>query len=119
MSYEYHTPAKDAGGKHSLWHAVTSNKVTFDAGDDSVIQTVVQTDGLGRAVRTAKSGFVNGVDGWNAGGAVEYDEKGRTVKEGMAEFIQGGIQPPTSTTRRTGGLRPPCPTALCSQVPFI
>ena len=75
-----------------MWHAITNNKVTFDAGDDSVIQTVIQIDGLGRAVRTAKTGFVNGVDGWNASGAVEYDSKGRAVKEGMTEFIQGDIQ---------------------------
>ena len=52
----------------------------------------MQIDGLGRAVRTAKTGFVNGVAGWNASGAVEYDKKGRTVKEGMTEFLQGDIQ---------------------------
>ena len=71
---------------------MTNNKVTFDADDSSVIQTVLQIDGLGRAVRTAKTGFVNGVEGWNASGAVEYDEKGRVIKEGMTEFIQGDIQ---------------------------
>ena len=75
-----------------MWYAVTNNKVTFDADDESIIQTVLQIDGLGRAVRTAKTGFVNGVEGWNASGAVEYDDKGRTVKEGMTEFIQGDIQ---------------------------
>ncbi|UKI54658.1 MAG: hypothetical protein L6V90_08225 [Treponema succinifaciens] len=92
VSYEYCTPAKDADGKHSLWHAVTSNKVTFDASDSSSIQTVVQIDGMGRAVRTAKTGFVNGADGWNASGAVEYDAKGRTAKEGMTEFIGGTLE---------------------------
>ena len=92
VSYEYKTPNKDSFGHHELWYAVTNNKVTFNAGDDSVIQTVLQIDGLGRAVRTAKSGFVNGRDGWNASGAVEYDSKGRAVKEGMTEFIQGDIQ---------------------------
>ena len=92
VSYEYHTPNKDSNGHHELWYAVTNNKVTFDADDDSIIQTVLQIDGLGRAVRTAKTGFVNGVEGWNASGAVEYDSKGRTVKEGMTEFIQGDIQ---------------------------
>ena len=86
VSYEYLAPAKDTDGRHELWHAVTSSKVTFDAGDNSVVQTVVQTDGLGRSVRTAKTGFVDGVDGWNTGGAVEYDSKGRAVKEGTAEF---------------------------------
>ena len=92
VSYEYHAPKKDADGRHGLWHAVTNNKVTFDAGDNSVIQTILQIDGLGRTVRIAKTGFVNGVDGWNASGAVEYDAKGRTVKEGMTEFIPDGIQ---------------------------
>ena len=67
----------------NLWYAVTNNKVTFDADDDSIIQTVVQIDGLGRAVRTAKTGFVNGVDGWNISGAVEYDEKGRTDRKSV------------------------------------
>ena len=92
VSYEYNTPNNDSFGHHELWYAVTNNKVTFDADDDSIIQTVLQIDGLGRAVRTAKTGFVNGVEGWNASGAVEYDSKGRTVKEGMTEFIQGDIQ---------------------------
>ena len=92
VSYEYQTPAANEKGIHSLWHAVTSNKVAFDADDDSVIQTVLQIDGLGRAVRTAKSGFVNGADGWNASGAVEYDSKGRAVKEGMTEFIEGDLK---------------------------
>ena len=43
-------------------------------------------------MRTAKTGFVDGKEGWNASGAVEYDRKGRTVKEGMTEFIQGDIR---------------------------
>ena len=92
VSYEYKTPNNDSSGHHELWHAVTNNKVTFDADDERIIQTVLQIDGLGRAVRTAKTGFVNGADGWNASGAVEYDSKGRTVKEGMTEFIEGDIQ---------------------------
>ena len=92
VSYEYNTPNNDSFGHHELWYAITNNKVTFDADDDSIIQTVLQIDGLGRAVRTAKTGFVNGVEGWNASGAVEYDSKGRTIREGMTEFIQGDIQ---------------------------
>ena len=91
VSYEYHTPVRENNGSQDLWYAVTNNKVTFDEDDGSVIQTVVQIDGLGRAVRTAKTGFVNGVDGWNISGAVEYDEKGRTVKEGMTEFVEGTL----------------------------
>ena len=85
-------PQKNADSFHGLWYAITSNKVTFDSDDDSVIQTVLQIDGLGRAVRTAKTGFVNGIDGWNASGAVEYDSKGRTVKAGMTEFIEGSLE---------------------------
>ena len=92
MSYEYVMPQKNADSFHGLWYAITSNKVTFDSDDDSVIQTVLQIDGLGRAVRTAKTGFVNGIDGWNASGAVEYDSKGRTVKAGMTEFIEGSLE---------------------------
>ena len=92
VSYEYKTPNNDSFGHHELWYAVTNNKVIFDADDDSIIQTVLQIDGLSRAVRTAKTGFVNGRDGWNASGAVEYDSKGRAVKEGMTEFIEGDIQ---------------------------
>ena len=85
-------PQKNADSFRGLWYTVTSNKVTFDSDDDSVIQTVLQIDGLGRAVRTAKTGFVNDIDGWNASGAVEYDEKGRTVKAGMTEFIAGNLE---------------------------
>ena len=92
VCYEYSAPARNLDGKMNLWYAITNNKVTFDADDDSIIQTVLQIDGLGRAVRTAKTGFVNGVDGWNASGAVEYDDKGRTVKEGMTEFIKGTLE---------------------------
>ena len=57
VSYEYNTPNNDSFGHHELWYAITNNKVTFDADDSSVIQTVLQIDGLGRAVRTAKTGF--------------------------------------------------------------
>ena len=104
VSYEYHTPNKDSNGIHELWYAVTNNKVTFDAEDDSIIQTVLQIDGLGRAARTAKTGFVNGVEGWNASGAVEYDDKGRTVKEGMTEFIEGGLDDLLSSTSKMTNL---------------
>ncbi|MDY4578635.1 MAG: hypothetical protein SO471_11940, partial [Anaerobutyricum hallii] len=100
VSYEYFTSQKNADSFHDLWYAITSNKVTFDSDDDSVIQTVMQIDGLGRAVRTAKTGFVNGIDGWNASGAVEYDEKGRTVKAGMTEFIAGDLESLLSSKTR-------------------
>lgn len=92
ISYSYYTPEKNEGGKHDFWYAITNNKITFDANDNSIIQTVVQIDGLGRGVRTAKTGFVNGIEGWNASGAVEYDSKGRPKKEGMTEFKKGSLQ---------------------------
>ena len=104
VSYEYNTPNNDSNGIHELWYAVTNNKVTFDADDSSVIQTVLQIDGLGRAARTAKTGFVNGKDGWNASGAVEYDNKGRTIKEGMTEFIEGGLDDLLSSTPKMTNL---------------
>ena len=91
VKYEYHTTGKNNDGMPELWYAITDNKVTFDENDSSVIQTVLQVDGLGRAVRTAKTGFVDGKLGWNVSGAVEYDIKGRTIKEGMTEFIEGSL----------------------------
>ena len=104
VSYEYCTPKKDAGGNHGLWHAITNNKVTFDSSDSSCIQTVLQIDGLGRAVRTAKTGFVNGIDGWNASGAVEYDSKGRAIKEGMTEFIGETLEDLLKSTPKMASL---------------
>ncbi|MEE3314144.1 MAG: toxin TcdB middle/N-terminal domain-containing protein [Treponema sp.] len=104
VSYEYYTPTEAIDGKRNLWYAVTSNKVTFDAKDCSIINTVMQVDGLGRAVRTAKTGCVNGVDGWNASGAVEYDEKGRTLKAGMTEFIKGDVEALLSSTPKMTSL---------------
>lgn len=97
VSYEYSCPAPDMFGKHEMWYAVTTNKVTFDRDDKSVMKTVVQIDGVGRAVRTAKSGLVYNTDrktkvnGWNVSGAVRYDNKGRVVMESMTDFIAGGL----------------------------
>ena len=70
-----------------LWLAIQSRIKSgwqaFFVPESLFPQIVIQIDGLGRAVRTAKTGCVNGEAGWNASGAVEYDCKGRTVKEGM------------------------------------
>ncbi|MBR3550302.1 MAG: RHS repeat protein, partial [Treponema sp.] len=78
-----------------LWLAIQSRIKSgwqaFFVPESLFPQIVIQIDGLGRAVRTAKTGCVNGEAGWNASGAVEYDCKGRTVKEGMTEFIGGTI----------------------------
>ena len=59
-------------------------------------------DGLGRAVRTAKIGFVNGTDDWNVSGAVEYDDEGRIKKEGMTEFINGDLEELLPSTPEMG-----------------
>ena len=91
VSYEYYTPGIEPNGHHELWYAITNNKVIFDENDTSAIQTVVQIDGVGRVVRTAKTGFVNNKDGWNVSGVVKYDEKGRTIEEGMTEFVEGTL----------------------------
>ena len=78
-----------------LWSAVTYQKVKTDAADESVMRTIVQCDGLGRTVRTAKQGEVRDADtgakskGWNVSGPVEYDIKGRTVKEYAPYFVAG------------------------------
>ena len=79
VSYSY---GIDGAGR---WYAVTGNKVSLNPGDTSVIQTVIQADGLGRASRTAKTGVVHdrGADtkrtGWNVAGAVEYDAEGNDI----------------------------------------
>ncbi len=100
ISYEYYCPdtkvkkTQDGLSKieqHAFWTAVTKNKVNFDS--DKVIETVVQTDGLGGVFRTAKTGvkFNPGTKesekGWNVSGAAVKDEKGRTVKAGQSYFI--------------------------------
>ncbi len=91
VQYDYHSVNKKDNGTKQLWYTITSNKVTFDKDDNSVIDTVLQIDGLGRTVRTAKTGFVNEELGWNVSGAVKYDLKGRIEQEGMTEFIKGDL----------------------------
>ena len=87
VKYAYHREA----GKN--WYAVTENKIRFDSGDQSVITTVAEADGLGRVRRTAKSGQVwqtgRTVRGWNVSGAAEYDGKGRAVRTGQTYFTAG------------------------------
>ncbi|MBM7024177.1 RHS repeat domain-containing protein [Treponema sp. Marseille-Q4523] len=89
VRYSYHTPA---GG---FWYAVTENKVVTDAHNTEVIRTFIQTDGLGRAIISAKTGCTFDSEkkvktvGWNVGGAVSYDAKGRTIAEGQPYFIAG------------------------------
>ncbi|WP_433006654.1 RHS repeat domain-containing protein [Treponema socranskii] len=89
VRYSYHTPE---GG---FWYAVTENKVVTDAHNTEVIKTFIQTDGLGRAIISAKTGCTFDTErkvktvGWNVGGAVSYDAKGRTIAEGQPHFIAG------------------------------
>ena len=101
ISYEYYCPdtkvKKTQDGlseieQHAFWSAVTKNKVNFDS--DKVIETVVQTDGLGGVFRTAKTGvkFNTGTKenekGWNVSGAAVKDVKGRTIKAGQNYFTE-------------------------------
>jgi len=108
ISYEYSSIS------NQLWYSITRNKILFDAEDDSVIETVVQIDGLGRVARTSKTGLVyrDGIKivGWNTSGAVEYDEKGRIVKEGMPEFVTGTLEELLQTQ--------PIMTSLCTNYEY-
>ena len=38
-------------GKNELWYAITNNKVTFDADDESIIQSVIQSELPNRHLR--------------------------------------------------------------------
>ena len=89
VRYSYHTP------EDGFWYAVTENKVVTDANNTETIRTFIQTDGLGRAIISAKTGCTYNKEkkvkevGWNVSGAVSYDEKGRTIAEGQPYFIAG------------------------------
>ncbi len=91
VSYSY---GIDGAGR---WYAVTDNKVSFNPSDRQVIKTVIQSDGLGRALRTAKTGEVwdrasdSKRTGWNVSGSVEYDAMGRAEAQGQPYFIEGGL----------------------------
>ena len=74
------------------WTAITTNKVSFDPHNRAVIKTVVQTDGLGRLLFTAKSGCADGETGFNVSGLVKYDKKGRVIQEGQPVFIRTDIE---------------------------
>jgi RHS repeat-associated protein len=86
VAYRYETP------QDAPWYAVTANKITFDANDPQVMLTVAELDGLGRLRRTAKAGEVYNPatrqtqHGWNVSGVVEYDGKGRTIREWQPVF---------------------------------
>ena len=89
VRYRYYTP------EDGFWYAVTENKVVTDANNTETIKTFIQTDGLGRAIISAKTGCTYNKEkkvkevGWNVSGAVCYDEKGRTIAEGQPYFIAG------------------------------
>ncbi|MDR1388486.1 MAG: hypothetical protein LBJ31_00720, partial [Treponema sp.] len=91
VGYAYFDARELPGGEN--WYAVTRNKISFDLGNTDVIETVIVIDGLGKAIVTAKTGEIreNGasVTGWNIGGGVSYDEKGRQIAQGQPEFIAG------------------------------
>ena len=78
--------------------ARTFNKVSTDSTDSQTIDTLIRIDGLGRPIYTAKSGFITTTDGisrsgWNVSGALEYDNRGRTVAEGQPVFSPGSANP--------------------------
>ncbi|MCL2722372.1 MAG: hypothetical protein FWD47_13665, partial [Treponema sp.] len=85
VRYEYFNP------QGSNWYAITQNKIQFDSNNNDTLTTVVMTDGLGRALYTAKQGEVwnngNTKKGWNVSGFVSYDGKGRTIEAGQPLFV--------------------------------
>ncbi|MDR1390294.1 MAG: hypothetical protein LBJ31_10020, partial [Treponema sp.] len=90
VKYEYYGAPELPGGEN--WYAVTANKISFDQDNGDAIQTVIVIDGFGRAIVTAKTGEIRLGDrsatGWNIGGGVSYDEKGRAIAQGQPEFIE-------------------------------
>ncbi|MDC7220202.1 MAG: SpvB/TcaC N-terminal domain-containing protein [Spirochaetales bacterium] len=96
VSYTYDTTDTN-------WRAITSNKVSFDQSNTETIETVITIDGLGRVIQTAKEGVVsdeegNKTRGWNKSGALYYDEKGRTYKEGQTQFEANDYSTPLSSS---------------------
>ncbi|WP_305880044.1 RHS repeat domain-containing protein [Treponema sp. OMZ 787] len=91
--YTYITP------KDSYWYTVTENKISTEAEDEKVMKTIVLHDGLGRISYTAKEGevYVDGTadqtqTGWNISSAINYDEAGRKIEEGMPFFYGGDLE---------------------------
>ena len=89
LEYEYFN------NKDERWYCLTNNKVSFDSGDSKTIQTIIETDGLGRVARTSKTALVYDpeekqyIQGWNTTGSIIYDSLGRTIKEGLTQFVEG------------------------------
>ena len=93
---------------NSRMTARTATKVTLDPADESIIETLILIDGLGRPIYTAKSGCIanpgytgsdygstaSGTLGWNLSGAIRCDAKGRTIAQGQAIFAPGKTNPP-------------------------
>ncbi|WP_253685069.1 MULTISPECIES: RHS repeat domain-containing protein [unclassified Treponema] len=91
--YTYITP------KDSFWYTVTENKISTEADDTAVMKTIVTHDGLGRISCTAKEGevYIEGTadstqTGWNISSAINYDEAGRKIEEGMPFFYGGDLE---------------------------
>ncbi|UTC61768.1 hypothetical protein E4O05_09520 [Treponema sp. OMZ 787] len=91
--YTYITP------KDSFWYTVTENKISTEAEDSNVMKTIVLHDGLGRISYTAKEGevYIDGTadstqTGWNISSAINYDNVGRKIEEGMPFFYGGNLE---------------------------
>ncbi|UTC75805.1 RHS repeat-associated core domain-containing protein [Treponema sp. OMZ 792] len=70
-----------------------------DAGDARIFSKEVIHDGLGRISYTAKEGevYIDGTadstqTGWNISSAINYDEAGRKIEEGMPFFYGGDLE---------------------------
>jgi len=93
VRYSYYTPKQESALGLRRWYTITENKVLFDSNDTTAIKTINEIDGLGRTVRTGKTGIVykdgRKEKGWNVSGSIEYDAKARAIKTYMTYFVQG------------------------------
>ena len=93
LRYSYHTPKQETAAGLQRWYTITENKVLFEPTDTTVIRTINEIDGLGRTVRTGKTGIVYKdrikQKGWNVSGSSAYDAKARAVKTYMTTFVAG------------------------------
>ena len=84
---------------------LTSN-IEYDDFGNTKITTLVQIDGLGTVLRTAKNGvyYHSGEGrkelGWNVNGQFVFDSKGRVIKEGMTYFVGTGKDRSKNLQRR-------------------
>ncbi|WP_253692047.1 MULTISPECIES: RHS repeat domain-containing protein [unclassified Treponema] len=93
----YKEPSKNKAEAYRVY--VEHLFLRSDAGDARIFSKEVLHDGLGRITYTAKEGevYVDGTDeqtqtGWNISSAINYDNVGRKIEEGMPFFYGGDLE---------------------------